>query len=517
MRAFSIPVVLSSVVLTGWLGGAHAQDMSTGTASGAAATSLEQTACAQDQQAVPGVIPQPNPECPGLVTGITLGELYTDNLKLAGSGKPKESSWISVVQPFVKVAYSAPRFSGMLDYTLTGYVYAGHSGNNQLAQNLDALGTVTVLPQHLYVDATAVYGQQVLNNQLPAGSGTFFLDNNRANVGRGTISPYWVQDLGRVGTMQLRYTRGRVVYNKNGISGSDRNLLSGIPDITSDSVQFSLNSPSYETWGWNLGYTQQRIQPDAGQSLQFARAQAGLSYQLNYATRLLADAGKENRYLPDGSYKRLGASFWDAGFQWANTRDSFKLLVGHRFYGRSAQLSWTHQAALLTTNVSYVEQPTDLNQQLLGQGAGQFVVAPGGNFFVPSLRERQIYLMKRASVSASYQMPRGKLALNLYDESRRYFALDNAREKVANADLSWLFDLGPFTTFTPMVGWQRSLFMDGQTNYTRYFQLALVHQFNPDNFASLRFRNDSRSAYTLLPGANGYRVNVIYLQWTHLF
>ncbi|TAN02992.1 MAG: TIGR03016 family PEP-CTERM system-associated outer membrane protein [Rhodanobacteraceae bacterium] len=516
MRAWSLPVVLSSVVLSGWLGGARAQDANTGTASGSALSSLEQAACTQNQQTVPGVIPQPNPECPGLVAGVTLGELYTDNLKLAGSGQPKETGWISVIQPFVKAAYSAPRFSGMLDYTLTGYVYAGHSNNNQLAQNLDAQGTVTVLPQHFYVDGTAIYGQQVLNNQLPAGSGTFFLDNNRANVGMGSISPYWVQDLGRVGTMLLRYTRGRVVYNQSGISGENRNLLSGIPDVTSDSVQFSLDSPRYDTWGWNLDYTQQRMQPDEGQSLQFARAQAGLSYQLNFDTRLLADVGKENRYLPDGSYKHLGAGFWDAGFQWANSRDSFKLLVGHRFYGRSAQLSWTHQAALLTTNVSYVEQPTDLNQQLLGQGTGQIVATPG-NFFVPSLRERQIYLMKRASASATYQMPRGQLTLDLYDESRRYFALDNAREKVANAGLSWLFDLGPFTTFTPTVGWQRYLFMDGQTNYTRYFELVLVHQFNPYNFASLRFRNDSRDAYVVVPSANGYRVNVIYLQWTHLF
>lgn len=517
MRTLSVPVVLSTIVLAGWLGGARAQDMNTGASPDLALSSMGQTACEQDQQAAVGVVPQPNPDCPGLVTGITLGELYTDNLKLAGSGKPKETSWISVIQPFVKAAAGTPRFSGMVDYTLTGYLYAGLGSNNQLAQNLDAQGTVTVVAQHFYVDGTAGYGQQILNNQFPSGSGTFFLDNNRANVGRGTISPYWVQDLGRVGTMMLRYTRGRVVYNENGISGGNRDFLPGIPNVTSDSVQFSLNSPDFGTWGWNLGYTQQRLQPDAGQSLQFARAQAGLSYQLNLSTRLLADAGKENRFLPDGTVNHLGASFWDAGFEWASTRDSFKMMVGHRFYGRSTQLSWTHQAALLTTNVSYNEQPTDLNQQLLGQNAGAVVAAPGGNFFVPSLRERQIYLMKRASASATYQMPKGKLTLNLYDESRRYFVLDNAREKVANADLAWLFDVGPFTTFTPMVGWQRYLFMDGQTNYTRYLQLALVHQFNPDNFASLRFRNDSRNAYTLVPGANGYRVNVIYLQWTHLF
>lgn len=516
MRAFSVPVVLSSVVLVGWLGGAAAQDMNTGISPGSVQSSLEQAACEQNQQPMVGVIPQPNPYCPGLVMGITLGELYTDNLKLAGSGKPKQTSWITTIQPFVKAAYSAPRFSGMLDYALNGYVYTGQA-SDQLTQNLDAQGTVTVVPQHFFVDGTVKYGQEVINNQLPAGAGTFFLDNNHANVGMGSISPYWLQDLGRIGTMTLRYTHGRVVYNERGISGANRNLLAGIPNVSSDAVQFSLVSPNYGAWGWNVGYVQQRLQPDTGQSLEFARAQAGVSYQLNVDTRLLADAGKENRYLPDGTVNHLGAGFWDAGFEWAGTRDDVRLLVGHRFYGRSAQFSWTHQAALLTTNVQYEEQPTDLNQQLLGQNTGEIIVTPGGNFFVPSLRQRQVYLMKRAAASATYEMPKGKLTLNLYDESRRYLTLDNTREKVANADLSWLFEIGPLTTFTPTIGWQRYLFMDGQVNYTRYLQLALVHQFNPDNFASLRLRNDSRDAYSAVSGAHGYRVNVIYLQWTHLF
>jgi len=515
MRALSVPVVLSSVVLTGWLSGAAAQDVVPVTPPGLLSQSVQQAG--GNENLPPGVIPQPTIANPGLVTGVTLGELYTDNLKLAAPDKPKETAWITVIQPFVKAAYSAPRFFGVLDYTLNGYVYAGQASHNQLAQDLNAQGTVTAIPQHFFIDGTARYGQQIINNEAPAGSGTFFLDSNHANVGIGTISPWWLQDFGRLGVMTLRVTRGRVVYNHRGIPDENRNLLTGIPDVTSNAVQFSLVSPSYERWGWNLGYTQQRSIPDSGHSLEFARAQAGMSYQLNANARLLADAGKENQYLPDGTVKHLGANFWDAGVQWANTRDSFKLLAGHRFYGRSAQLSWTHQAALLTTVVQYDEKPTDLNQELLGQNPGEIVVTPGGGIFVPSLRDRQIYLMKRAGVKAIYLMPRGRLNVNLYDESRTYFALDNAREKVANADVSWLYNLGPFTTLTPSFGWQRYLFVGGQVNYTHYLELAAVHQFTLDDFASLRLRNDSRDAYSTMPTTHGYRVNVIYLQWTHQF
>jgi len=515
MRAWSVPVVFSAVVLAGWLGGAAAQDLDSSAPPELLSAPIGQAENNENQPL--GTIPQPTPDNPGLVTGFTLGELYTDNLRLAASGRPKESSWISVIQPFVKAAYSAPRFSGVVDYALNGYVYEGQANGTQLTQKLNALGTAVLVPQHFFLQGTAIYGQEVINNQLPAGGGTFFLDNNHANVGMATLSPYWTQDFGSFGTMLLRYTRGRVVYSDRGIPNESNNLLAGIPDVTSNSVQFSLVSPKYETWGWNFGYTQQTLQSDAGPSSQFAIAKAGISRQVNPSFRLLADAGKENRYLPDGTVNHLGVGFWDAGFQWAGTRDSFKLLLGHRFYGRSTQMSWTHDAALLTTTVRYDEQPTDINQQLLSQNPGQIVVTPVGITLIPSLRERQVYLMKRASVMATYLMPKSRLSVNLYDESRTYFTLGNTHERVANADFSWLFNLGPFTTLTPEFGWQRYQFQDGQINYRHYGQLALVHQINPDNFGSIRLRNDSRSVYDAVPGGNGYRVDVIYVQWTHLF
>jgi hypothetical protein len=305
------------------------------------------------------------------------------------------------------------------------------------------------------------------------------------------------------------------MYNRNGIRGESQGALTGLSNVNIGGVQFSLTSPDYQTWGWNVGYDEQRLYPDSGTNSDFASAQVGVSRQVGPNVRLMADVGRENKYLPDGSYSKLDAGFWDAGVQWTTSRDNFTVKVGHRFFGRSGELSWTHNAALLTTTVSYVEQPTDLNQQLLGQGTS--VVIPPSNINVPALNDRRVYLMKRASVSASYEMPKSRLTLLLYDESRRYFQLDNAQEKVADASLSWLFNLGPNTTFTPTLGWQRYRYLTGQVNYNRYAQFALVHQYDLRNFGSIRLRNDSRNAYGPIPGAHGYRVNVIYVEWTHLF
>jgi hypothetical protein len=517
MGARATSVVLSSLVLGGWLNTATAQSVGADVPSGSNAIPDEQTAGAEDLSV--GTIPQPSAERPGVVAGVTLGELYTDNLTLAASDKPKQSSWITQVQPFFRGARSGPRFSGVLNYQLTGYVYANQSRSNQLAQDLDANGTFTVIPQHLFVDGRASYGREVIDNELSSGSGTFFLDNNHANVATGSVSPYWVQDFGKGGLMLLRYSWGKVMYDQRGISGQSAGVLNGITDSTSNGVQFSLVSPDYQTWGWNVGYSDQRITPNAGQDIEYAIAKLGTSWQISTNVKLLAEGGKESRYLPDGGSQKLGATFWNAGFEWSNARTHLRALTGHRFYGRSYEFSWSRTAALLTTSVSYIEQPTDLNQQLLGRNPGQDISAP---IVIPgvdigSLRNRQVYLMKRATATAIYTMPSSSLRLALYDERRTYFTLDNRKEKVADGQLSWHVDIGAFTTLTPMFGWQRRQFQSAQTSYNHYSQLALVHQLNPKDFGSLRLRRDSRNVYSEVPGAHGYQANVVFVQWTHLF
>lgn len=515
MRVLSASVVLSSIVLGGWVAGAKAQNLDL---DNPPALNQRWGGQAGQSETLPGHIAQPGVESPGLIAGVTLGQLYTDNLRLAAGNRPKQSGWITQVQPFVRAATSGPRFSGLIDYRLRGYVYEKPSGKKQLAQNLNARGTLTVLPQHFFIDGRARYGRQIINNRLPSGSGAFFLSNNRANAAIGTLSPYWLQDFGSGGIMTLRYTYGRVAYNDRGIPGENRSLLNGIPDVTSNAVQFNLASPKYQTWGWDVSYSEQHLDPDFGRHWDFAVAKVGTSVQISPSLKLLADGGKENKFLPDGTVQKLGATFWDVGVQWANNRDNFKLMAGHRFFGHSYQLSWTHQAALLTTNVSYTERPTTYNQQLLGMNGGAGGLPP--LFFrseIPSLNERQPYLMKRLSASAVYTMPRSRFRVRVYDESRTYFVQDDRREQVKGALVSWVFDLGPFTTLTPSYRWHRYRFRDGQTNNSRFAQLELVHQLNIKNFGSVRLRHDRTGVTAASQGAHGYTVNVLFVQWTHLF
>ena len=506
MRMPRAPWFLAPLVLGGWVTGAMAQ-----VAPDAPSTVAAQAAASGN--AGPGSIPQPTTDAPGFVLGVKLGELYTNNLELVPAGKPRQGSWITEVRPFVKAATRNAWFAGSLDYELTGYAYAGQSSHNQLAQALDARGTLVAVPAHLFVDGSVQYGREVVNGAQAYAPGAFFIDNNSANVARTQLSPYWVQGLGRWAQLMARLSWGRIDYSTRGIAGHSDELLQGIPDTTSKAAQLSLVGQSTGAWDWRFDYSDQRLDPDFGIATEYASAKLRVSRQVGVHMRLLLDAGKENRYLPDGTVNVLGASLWDVGFEWLGARDQLRLLVGHRFYGHSYDFSWSHTAALLTMQLGYVEQPTNLANQLLSGSAAQL---PSLGYPVyGTLGNQQVYLMRRATASLTLQMPHGNLQLSAYNDRRDYFVLQRERERVTNADIAWRLDLSAKTTLTPGFGWQRYQHIDDSVQTLHYAQVTLLHQFNPDDFASLRLRKYEGGVQA--GPDNGYAASVVFLEWTHLF
>lgn len=471
--------------------------------------------------ALPGApgagIPRPSTDHPGLIAGVTIGELYTDNLELAPAGAPRASSWVTEVQPFVAAAIHRPRLVGTFNFALTGYQFSGASRHQHLAQSLDARAMLTVLPDHLFIDGAGSYGRTVADDRLPRGPGTLFFDENQLNVGTLSLSPYWVQDLHRAGTLTVRYTRGRVVYNGRGLPDIQANLLQGIRNATGDGAQVSLVSPEYQRWGWNLAYTNQRIVQDGQPGVRFAMAKAGISALVAEHLRLLLEAGKESQFAADGTVQQLGAPFWDAGFNWVTPRNDFKATAGHRFYGQSYALAWTHQAARVTTHVNYDEEPTTYDRTLLAMqtGIGTSLPVDYGQYR-SALAGELPYLSRRWLASASYAMPRSELGVTLYDELRTYFVDRSNNQRIEDAGIAWSFHLGARGTLTPALHWQRYVYADRPALTYRYAEAAYVYQLNTRNFGSVQVRHADSLSAPLASATSGYRVNVIFLRWTHL-
>lgn len=515
MRAKQLSIALSAIILGGWLTAAVAQD------AGDSVSSLLDSMPAWQVQGfgneMPGVVGQPQPSKPGTVWGVSLGELYTSNLGLNYSGQPRTSDWITVVQPFVRAARSGPRFSGVLDYMLTGYAYGDHSTYNRVAQDLDASGRLTLVPQHLYLDGFAKYEHENIDQYIPPGYGTFYIGNSRTNVGVAQLSPFWQQDLGAAGLMTLRYSLGRVVYDNSHYTTS---LGYTLPDVTSNGVQFKLEQPRDSKLGWNVNYAWQSLNPSTGPDVRFQTLTAGVWYRVNQTLRFLGDLGRENNYRADGTARGLGATRWDVGLQWETSTNAVVLKLGHRFFGPSSEFSWTHTAARLSTVLRYQQRPTDINAELLTQSLGSGSVWPVNlNQAYPNLNARGpgLYILRRGSFELNYEMANSRLSASVYNELRDYFIPNGGPERVGDAKVAWAFDLGARTTLTPSVEWQRLRYAGGIDTNPRTEQIALMHQVTPHDIATLRYRHGAWDYEQFMAPTHDFDVNTFYAQWIHLF
>lgn len=435
---------------------------------------------------------------------ITVGEIYTDNLFLSPPGSPdKDDEFITEIQPGFKLNYVAPQLTGNIDYNLQGLIYAEHSGENHVYNQLDANATLAAVPNFFYIDGTTIYDQQIINPEEPAGSSNIFgVNNNRTNVSATTLSPYLMHDFGPVGIATLRYAYGRTMY-------SGRN----IPDANSNTVLFSLaRQPQYGDLTYNISYLHQRLDPDRGRDVSFEQAQLGLQYQVGGHTQLLANVGKENTFRRDGTVDELGSTFWSAGFRLAYPLNDFKVLVGHRFYGRSYDLEWRHEAARATTHLEYTETPTDFNRMLLNRSRRGLVNSQLPEAVLPSLLDRHIFILKRVAATATYHFSRSDLTVNLYDERREYVTLTR-HARAQGGHIDWRFNLGLRDAFTPSFGYRRYRFRDGQTNYTTRGQLDWTHNLSRSMTMDVAVRTERRNANE----GREFRVNTALVELTKLF
>lgn len=435
---------------------------------------------------------------------LTVGEIYTDNLFLSPPGSPeKDDDFITEIRPGFKLNYVAPRLVGNIDYNLQGLIYADHGGQNHVYNQLDANATLAAVPDLLYIDGKTIYDQQIVNPEEPAGTSNIFgVNGNRTNVSATTLSPYLMHDFGSVGIATLRYAYGRAIY-----SGGR------IPDTTSNSVIFSLvRQPQYGDLTYNISYLDQQLNPDTGRNVSFKQAQLGLQYQVTGHLQLVGNVGKENNFLPNGTIDELGATFWSAGFRLAYPLNDFTVLFGHRFFGRSYNLEWHHEAADFTTDVSYQETPTDYNRLLLSRNPRGLVNSPLPEVVLPSLLNRRIFIQKRVAAAATYHFSYSELSLRLYDERREFVTL-SSNSRVQGGNIDWRFNISLRDSFTPSFSYRRYRFRDGQINYTTRAQLDWTHDLSRDMTLDVAVRSEHRNANR---GRN-FRVNTAIVELTKLF
>ncbi len=436
--------------------------------------------------------------------------VYTDNVTLAPPGE-EESDWVTQIIPAVSYCRISSRLRAQVNYVGHVNFYANDSDRNDIYHNIDANSTAVLVPDNFFLDTGVGYGQATIDSR-GAFSDDLALDTgNRTDALRVNVSPYYQQDLGRIGRSSARYRYSSVEYDE------------GVPDIERHSGSFTLVNPSEaDTWSYVASYRTERVERDNREDPDwFDNAYLELGYLMTPRLRLLARGGAETDYLEDGTQDRLGSTYWDAGFRWSDARTTLEARYGQRFFGDSYVFRFSRRASRLTASIQYNESPevTDrlsfadpedlgLPGQIFDPRIGEFIDTPR-----LTLSENEVYVRRRTTGALSYETARSEVNLAVFNEEREYIVTGNNEDRFG-VDAYWRWQWLPRTSLIPRVTWERIDFRDGQSDTIRGAQISAARLLSPKMQAGVTLRRQERSSNV---AAAEYEENALILEITRLF
>src|SRR5699024_83477 len=97
----------------------------------------------------------------------------------------------------------------------------------------------------------------VINPSAVYSRSNILRPGNRTSTWRTNISPYWFQDLGRIGQGTLRYRYGRTEYGRE-----------SLPDYSLNGVHLNVSSPpANPVWSYQFNAASQRVRRSGGERL----------------------------------------------------------------------------------------------------------------------------------------------------------------------------------------------------------------------------------------------------------
>ena len=451
-------------------------------------------------------------------------ELYSDNVTLAPSGQKKSPDFVTDLMPGLTVCQQAPRITSSFHYQMDALYYAEHQNRNAIFNAFDGFTQAVILKNHLFFNASTDYGLAVINPSQSYSLDPVLDVGNRTNAWTFSLSPYWVQSLGPLGVSITRYIYERALYN-------DPN----IPAFFSNTGSFELvNPPQNGNWSWNASYqTSQLVRQGGYRTNYMDSASLQLGYKVSSHLQLLGQGGVEDKYLPDGTIRRLNSPFWNGGIQWTDQLMSLEVRYGHRFFGKSYYGRLAYHGKHLTISASYLEAPevSGLNNTGIGlygmptiggaiSGAPIGATPLPGQSLLPlsSLLDNRIYLSKSLVGSISYRTGRSTIDIDGYRLRNRYLqsslVFTSTQQDVTGADAYWRWQWQPRLFVIPRFVYEKDRFNTGLIAYISREYLSLALLLSPTAQAGITLEHQQRVASV---PTSSYRENAVLIEVTKIF
>jgi len=458
---------------------------------------------------------------------LDASETFTDNVSLVPAGLAK-SDFITQISPGFSLRGVGPRLDVSVDYALRSFTYAQNTDLNHTDHVLSANLKSELAKNWLFLDANAAIAQQNISLLGPIGVNNNASNANRSEVRTYLISPYIRDRFASFADYEVRYQYDTVSSDSNSLSNSSANKFSAT--MTS--------GPAFYRYTWDLKLYKETdyYQQSADQNQE--NVTGNLRYFLTPRFALTGGTGYEKfDYLTVGN-KPEGA-FWNAGILWRpSPLTSLTLSGGHRFYGPSYALDFSHRSRRLLWRWSYSEAVNTARSNFVNppQGVSTFGFLSslvGAGISDPTLRAQIInqiiaqrglpstlpsavnffsnraFLEKRADGSLTYNSAKTTSVLSIFRDIRdakaigslstSLFGTDdfsnslNIRQQGMSALFNWAFL--PRTNADINFGYVDTLFRDsGEEDRLKFIRLGLRHQMSRKVTGAIDYRYTQRDS-----------------------
>ena len=280
------------------------------------------------------------------------------------------------------------RFTGDLQYSLSGVAYIRNSGYDQLYNYLTALGTAVVVPDHVFVRATAFISPVLVNALgpiaapgVPVAPG---VNSGWANTYGYTVSPELTFRLENFARSTTTLTQSASFFGEpQGPQVSQVGPFSGPPSqvITYEAVEQLSSGPDFARLHWQIiGSALRETEP--GINFDLASGSANAAYAISRDIAVLGSGGYESFRSNQQLGEQISGAFWYAGLQLGlGPRGHADFEAGEQFGGASYLGDVNYQISPLTSVVGTLTDTIQTPAAALLGGFGQLGANLQGNLF----------------------------------------------------------------------------------------------------------------------------------------
>ncbi len=244
--------------------------------------------------------------------GISLQELYTDNINLSLDGE-EEGAFVTEVSPYVTIKARGARNRINAALRLENLFFHGINKNSNTFFQGQLESRSRLWANSFFVDLRGTHTQANTRNRGRIATDNISQSGNRVDVSTYTISPFWRIHLGG-------YAEGeaRVSYSNVMVSNNDDNR-SNIADSRIHEEKFTLNSAhKFDVIGWKLGLSNRDENRQSGNvnDIHYFNAFGEINFKVVSRFIMFVRAGYADNDLGLFQLNSKNGVYYQAGARW---------------------------------------------------------------------------------------------------------------------------------------------------------------------------------------------------------